>query len=120
MSTVVPAVVPWARACTHLLPYTRSSPAVFGAKLWFAPPLQSHSSAAAPFAWEAPVMSRQRLDWLPIRRLAASVTAPVLVSMPQEACQLNAAVPPAVRVIGSQTGSDALRFDGFHRSPTYT
>src|SRR4051794_66005 len=119
MSTVVPAEVPWPRASRHLLPYTRNSPAVLGPKVWFGLPLQSHNSAAAPLACEAPVMSRHRPDWLPVMRPAGRLTAPVLVSMPQELCQLKTTVPVLVSVIGSQTGSDALRLDGFHRSPKY-
>src|SRR5690348_15058725 len=117
MSTAVPAPLPWPRASRHFVPYTRNSPAEFGANVWLAPPLQSQISAGVALVCAAPVMSRHRPDWLPVSRLAASVTVPATVSMPHEPYQLNAAVPPLVRVIGSQTGSDAFRFEAFQRSP---
>ena len=115
-----PALVPWSRACRHLLPYTRSSPAVVGVKLWFAPPLQSQICVVAPLVGEAPAMSRQRPDWLPVSRYVGRPTARSSCRCPQEGYQLNAAVPVLVRVMGSQTGSEELRSPEFQRSPMYT
>src|SRR5690242_9833447 len=117
-STTAPAPVP--RASRHLLPYTRSSPAVFGAKTCSAPVVQSRICAADPLVCEPFAMARHRLDWLPVNRYAGRPTVPAAASRSQEGYQLSMAVPDAVNVIGSHTGNDEFRSPEFHRSPTYT
>src|SRR5690606_32868979 len=70
--TAVPPAAPAPFASSHLSPYTRSSPAPVGVPSWLLSPLQSHSCACAPLAWEAALTPRHRPDATPSNALVIS------------------------------------------------